>query len=283
MQKQDYRHFYIDEKNQRPKKYSRFNKLQTICCRQLFRGNMEEISRTFAQNFSSSEEELEEFSLETSQNTSKSENDLANKNPTEFERQNRSFKRMATLRNILKQIPQFSGEFDDLKRFLRGVDFAIKSEDSAENPVSDDIKEKVINHVIVKQLDSKLYEKLKDKNSRTLTELEKVMKDELLKHILPEHVEKQIELCKQESNETMESYATRIKKLKEKHEDSLDTHAGTTFFDDLAPIKKYQERQIVENFIKGAKQELRFILQTQNFETLEDATNYALKKEIEIT
>lgn len=183
--------------------------------------------------------------------------------------------KMASLRNVTKLIPQFKGDYQDLPRFIKSIELAMATEESLDQEENAQIKLNIIQYIIVNLIDSKTYNKIKDKEIASVASLHKAMKEELLKNIEPEHVLKQIYDCKQKFGENVETYGTKIKKLREQYEDTLENASDLN----LEPIKHYNEKLIVKSFIKGARPELRTLLLTKEFENLDEAVQWAHKKE----
>lgn len=185
----------------------------------------------------------------------------------------------STLRNVIKLIPQFGGDYEKLPRFIKAVELAISSDEVLEDVANAAIKAKIIKHVILNNIDNKTYNKIKDRNISTVDELHKAMKEELLRSIEPENVLVQIYEIKQIWGETVEAYASKIKRLREKFEDSLENSSENV---ELAPVKAYNERLIIKSFIKNVRPELKTLLLSKEFATLDEAVKYAQTKENQI-
>lgn len=181
--------------------------------------------------------------------------------------------KMATMRNITKLLPsQFSGKYQDLQRFVNAIKHAIASVTIPEEDV-DTIKN-VITHIILNCLDNKTYEKLKDKTIPTIDVLQKELKDVLLRALEPESVLMEIQSAKQEFGESVESFAISIKALRVKYEDVLANATETEAVD-----RTVTERMIIRAFIKGTKAQLRNLLWSKEFETLDECILWAQKRE----
>lgn len=181
-----------------------------------------------------------------------------------------------TLRNIIKLLPSFRGNYQDLPRFIRAIEYAFAAHPELEEEVNASTKENVIKYIIVNCLDDQSYHKLKDKSIKTILDLNKAMKQTLLNSLEPENCLEMIYECKQKENESVESYAMKIRRLHEKYVDTLENSSSP---ESIQAIKNYSERLIVKSFIKGIQEYLRTLLLSNEFETFDEAVEYAEKKE----
>lgn len=193
--------------------------------------------------------------------------------------QNKNCKMSTILRNIIKLLPNFKGNYQDLPRFIRAIEYAFAAHPELDDEANTLTKENVLKYIIVNCLDDESYHKLKDKSIKNIAELNKLMKQTLLKSLEPENCLEMIYNCKQKEDESVETYAMRIRRLREKYDDTLENSASA---ESIVEIKKYSERLIVKSFIKGLVQYLRSVLLSNEFKTLEEVVEYAQRKEKEL-
>lgn len=185
---------------------------------------------------------------------------------------------MASFRNVIKLIPQFSGDYADLPRFIRAIELALSTDETLEKADSSASKQRIINHIIVNCIDTRTYNKIKDRKINSVEALKKAMSEEMLINIDPEHVLSQMHECKQNFNQSVNDFASEIKILRDIFFDSLE---NTSNFD-LTSIKMYNEKLIIKSFVKGVIPALRILLLTKEFSSLDEAILWAEKKEKEI-
>lgn len=178
-----------------------------------------------------------------------------------------------SVKTITKLLPsKFSGKYNELKRFIESVEHAIKSA-GAEDEALESLTKSTITHVILNCLDEATYDKIRSKQIETMSDLHSAMKEILLRAIEPESVLMSIQQLSQKYGESVDSYGSTIRKMREQYEDVLESVTENKV------EKKTTERAMIRAFIKGTKPELRTLLWTREFTTLDECILWATKKE----
>jgi hypothetical protein len=181
----------------------------------------------------------------------------------------------SALRNITKQIHKYDGVYDNLLKFMESIRIAIASENLT-GEAGDVIKTNIIKYIIVNCLDNKLYQALKNKTIVTVDELQENIRNELLLAIEPDHILAKINACEM-GRGTIEDYAIKFKRLLTMYQDLLVMEKIN-----LEHIREFQEKTMIRSFIRGVHSDLRTLLLSQKFATLDDCITWARTKEHEI-
>lgn len=185
-------------------------------------------------------------------------------------------KNMADFNKITKNLIKYNGSHSELARFISSNEHALAIDPTINDPENAGLKKNVLNHILINNLDKKTYQAVKDKTFNTLDELHKLIRDSVLKSIDHENIITKIYNSRQKPNESIESFSERILVLKEQHADLFSSN----IVDDNESIKKYNNSLICQAFVRGCLPPLRNILLARDFTTLQDAIDYALKKEL---
>lgn len=184
--------------------------------------------------------------------------------------------KMALFNRAIKLLPRFEGTYDDVARFIRAVDLAMTNDEELSKPENVEIKQKLLDYTILNQIDKKTYDKIKDKKITSVKELHNAMREEFLKSYEPESILTRMNATRQFPNESVDAYAGRIKAIWDQYVDAVGTLDPTQ----VEQITAHYKKLAIKAFIRGCHPELRDLLLARDWESLDDAINWAIKRDI---